>query len=457
MLNSFYQKSSLLTTLHAYFSDLKAAGLSKPMGLNYFWLCLALLVIGDRHSIRHLFEQFLGRVTKHSLNTFYRALAVIGNHLPQLEVRNLTYLLTLIPTTCQDLPLLLVLDDTVQPKFGHKFTGVKYLFDHAAHTGKRLVNAHDFVTLGLMIPTQRDQDDQPVYTFLPLATHLYQAEQATKYQQAAQMIKTTLKSIASDQQVFLLCDSWYPKAEINQLVMTQPNLAMIANVRKDTAMFGLPKRTGKRGRPRKYGDQIHLGNIALNLCSAGDQIGIVRCLTRLMPQPVYMIRVQRKTTCRLFMATCAPEELAAITTETLAVDPTQLTYRTPETSAPAPALRALAYYQKRWAIETYFYEMKTFWHFGDYAVRSVAKIEADHHLLNTAYTLMIVLPLTQPSLAFLVTKSLRERKLWLSRQIQAALFLASLARQVQRRLKTTPAKVVIQWLASCWSGVSEKL
>nr|WP_154646676.1 hypothetical protein [Loigolactobacillus coryniformis] len=52
--------------------------MSKPMGLNYFWLCLALLVIGDRHSIRHLFEQFLGRVTKHSLNTFYRALAVIG-------------------------------------------------------------------------------------------------------------------------------------------------------------------------------------------------------------------------------------------------------------------------------------------------------------------------------------------------------------------------------------------
>ena len=61
----------------------------------------------------------------------------------------------------------------------------------------------------------------------------------------------------SDRQVFLLCDSWYPKAEVAGLVDEFENLDIICNARIDTVMYDLPpERTGKRGRSRKYGDRV---------------------------------------------------------------------------------------------------------------------------------------------------------------------------------------------------------
>ncbi|QEA53012.1 hypothetical protein [Loigolactobacillus coryniformis] len=60
--------------------------------------------------------------------------------------------------------------------------------------------------------------------------------------------------------------------------------------------------------------------------------------------------------------------------------------------------------KKLYPKETLFYEMKTFWHFADHTVRSVAKIEACQHLLNTVYTLMLTLPLAHPELVFLTVK-----------------------------------------------------
>jgi len=52
--------------------------------------------------------------------------------------------------------------------------------------------------------------------------------------------------------VFLLCDSWYPKAEATELVNQFENPDIICSVCIDTVMYGLPPAlTGKRGRPEK--------------------------------------------------------------------------------------------------------------------------------------------------------------------------------------------------------------
>lgn len=113
--------------------------------------------------------------------------------------------------------------------------------------------------------------------------------------------------------------------------------------------------------------------------------------------------------------------------------------------------------KKLYSKETLFYEIKTFWHFDDYAVRSVAKIESYQHLLNTVYTSMITLPLEHPELVFLTVNSLHERRLWLSHQIQTALFFDSLARYEQSRLKRLQFKIIVRILDPCWSAIGEKL
>lgn len=46
--------------------------------------------------------------------------------------------------------------------------------------------------------------------------------------------------IGSSRQVFLLCDSWYPKAEVAGLINEFGNLGIICNARVDTAMYELP-------------------------------------------------------------------------------------------------------------------------------------------------------------------------------------------------------------------------
>ena len=49
-----------------------------------------------------------------------------------------------------------------------------------------------------------------------------------------------MKTIGPERQVILLCDSWYPKAEVTALVEPFENLEMVCNARVDTALYGLP-------------------------------------------------------------------------------------------------------------------------------------------------------------------------------------------------------------------------
>lgn len=63
------------------------------------------------------------------------------------------------------------------------------------------------------------------------------------------------------------------------------NLEMVwvCNARVDTALYGLPPaKTGKKGRPRKHGERIHLDEVILNEPeSGGGLIGVVPVMTNL--------------------------------------------------------------------------------------------------------------------------------------------------------------------------------
>lgn len=70
--------------------------------------------------------------------------------------------------------------------------------------------------------------------------------------------KTLLRVIAplfEGFQTSLLMDSWYMRCTLISYALDR-GLQVIGQVRRDTALFHLPERTGKRGRPRKYGEKV---------------------------------------------------------------------------------------------------------------------------------------------------------------------------------------------------------
>lgn len=448
MLNSSYQKLVTVTTLHRFFESVFGpVKFSKPTLHGAFSLLLAFLVVTDNFAVKHLYERFLRQSTPHSLNSIYYLLNVIGGKLHQLELANLKQLLTLVPEDCQGQPWYLALDDTIQPKFGTHFDAVKILFDHARHTGQELVNAHSFVTLGLIIPTGLDAQGQPDYTFFPIASHLYRAKvDHSKHQQAAELIEQVLTIVPESQQLILLCDSWYPKAQINQTVQAHSNLELIANVRKDTCLYGLPvqPKVRHRGRPRKYGTAFKATDITLTSTDQQDSYGMVRCLTKLFGiQPVYVIRRQHGNSERLFLTTIDPNELKS------SFDLDQ--------SDPAPAQTILKSYSLRWRIETYFYEQKTFWHFGEYQLRRFDEIEAYHFLVNQAYTWMQILPLKMVQFKDWKTLSLRERRNRIGQRIQAEIFIERFRQKAQTCQKTLRLEIILPLMDSCAQILGEKL
>ena len=72
-------------------------------------------------------------------------------------------------------------------------------------------------------------------------------KEQTKLAMAADMVKEVIKIIGSQRNVCLFRDSWYPKAEITEPPQQYDNLALICNIRHDTALYDLPPaKTGKK-------------------------------------------------------------------------------------------------------------------------------------------------------------------------------------------------------------------
>jgi hypothetical protein len=90
---------------------------------------------------------------------------------------------------------------------------------------------------------------------IPLLSRLMRVDGNTSKLAAA---KTLLRVIApvfvGEKPVFTLVDSWYMKWPYLRYVL-ELGFHSIGQVRRDTALHTLPTSTGKRGRPKKYGDK----------------------------------------------------------------------------------------------------------------------------------------------------------------------------------------------------------
>ena len=169
--------------------------------------------------------------------------------------------------------------------------------------------ANCMVSLLLSFPVY--QDGKILYLSVPVGYRLWNKEKS-KLALAAELVAQAMKTIGEERQVILLCDSWYPKAEVAALVEQFENLEMVCNARVDTALYGLPPaKTGKKGRPRKRGSRIRLEDVVLNEPESGDWlIGMMPVITNLWKgKMVYALVTAPKNgkgSRRLFLCTADP-------------------------------------------------------------------------------------------------------------------------------------------------------
>jgi len=177
-----------------------------------------------------------------------------------------------IPSPLTDGRLLVALDDFVNPKTGRKIFGCSHIFDHAAKTNQsKYPWAQNVVLVGLL---KRIKDR---WACLPLAHKFYLPKKAiaskfdnmnipgeatlfqTKLEQSAEMLVQLAHHFVGVP-LTVVCDSWFGNNGLFKPVRKHlgDSFHLLSRLRSNTVLYNMtPKRTtGKRGRPRKYGNRL---------------------------------------------------------------------------------------------------------------------------------------------------------------------------------------------------------
>lgn len=279
MYRLLYLKNSVFNRLFLYFQDYFSKA-SKPTACNLFLLVISILTLDIFRSVRFAHNHVISKLSDTSLNAFYYTLKTDAYDHSVWNDITVSEALRAVPCPLETQPIFLSIDDTMVEKSGEHFELCSKLYDHAAHNGSNYLNGHCMVSLLLSFPVY--QEGKILYLSVPVGYRLWDKEKS-KLALAAELVAQAMKTIGLRRQVLLLCDSWYPKAEVTALVEQFDNLEMVCNVRADTVLYGLPPaKTGKKGRPRKRGDRISLDEIVLSEPKSGDWlIGMMPVITNL--------------------------------------------------------------------------------------------------------------------------------------------------------------------------------
>lgn len=150
-----------------------------------------------------------------------------------------------VPEQLKGLPLFLSIDDTMVEKESEKFELHSRLFDHTAHNGSNYLDGHCMVAS--CCRSLSCLTDPSAICLSRWATS-FGTKKQTKLEIAAGMVRRAMGRIGPDRQVFLLCDSWYPKRCVASLVDEFPNLDVICNARIDIVIYDLPPKWTVYGR-----------------------------------------------------------------------------------------------------------------------------------------------------------------------------------------------------------------
>ena len=425
--------------VYAYFKTF-----STPTIETLFLLVLSILTMESATSIRFLYKHFLSKITEKSLNAFYYACSYAKVDYSNFMNVTASIALKLIPNTLLSQPVFLCVDDTMVAKFGKKFENVSVLFDHAAHNGSNYLNGHCFVSLLLCIPVW--SKEKISYLSIPLGYRMWN-KQESKLELAAKMVRQVMPVFSEKKNVILLFDSWYAKQNLVSMVEEYSNLDIICNARADSVLYDLaPPKTGKRGRPAKYGKRLSIQeDFSLSEEKIGDYyIGVRKVLTNLFDSRevlAYVTSSERENTSkRLFFSTIFPEQLQifCVWQEKAPLN---------QTGSDRMKYIPLFLYAFRWKIEVSYYEQKTFWSLCNYMLRSQKGIELFVNLINITYCAMKILPYKDSLFADFKQESVQEFRFVLNQKIREQIFYAYLVKNIESAIKSNAVKNALkQWI-----------
>jgi len=390
---------------------------------SFSWIIISIISFDQVQSIRFIWKHFISKYKKDSLNSLYYFLSYSSWNLNNLMIKTTEIALSLIPENLADEKIYLIIDDTLQEKFGDKFAGCQSFFDHVGRNNSSYLKGNSFVALAISIPVSAGEDEIN-YLSIPLGFRLYKKEKS-KLTIARELILNIIKLI-DDKQAVILCDSWYSKGDVIDTVEEFENIEFVGAVRKDTAFFDLPpEHNGKRGRPRKYGDKLSLKDLEYE--KTGDYYIASKIVkTRLFDDPVEIVVTLKELegfkSPRVYINTDTESEslkdcfLSAVRAENYSDQ------KNGSTMSEVPVLKE---YRLRWNIEIIFYELKTFWSFGNYMVVKEKGIEAYINLLATAYTIVKCYPFMIENKEEFINLSPQQIKNNLSRYLREELILGS--------------------------------
>lgn len=195
---------------------------------------------------------------------FYYFLAAVGRCAESIARQLLWLLVELLPSKG---PLIFALDDTPTKRYGRHVQGAGFHHNPTpGPAGQKLLYGHLWVTLAWIV-------QHPLWGTigLPVLARLYvrQAEVRTlpyrwrfrtKLELAKHLALWATDALAFlGRQLWFIIDGGYVKRPFLQVAKERPNVVIIGRLRRDAALYNVPKEVpaGRRGRgrPRKYGER----------------------------------------------------------------------------------------------------------------------------------------------------------------------------------------------------------
>lgn len=237
----------------------------------------------------------------------------------------------------------LVIDDTVVFRSSKKAPDCKYHHQHGNKPNRpKFVLGQGWVTLSAVV------EKGARCWSIPLLSRLSRKVGNTNKLQTTKTLLRAIRGIFPHTTV--LMDSWYMRRVLVQYLIEQEH-EVIGQVRKDTALYAEPKPTGKRGRPRKYGEKYDAERVKqlpehrCRLWLYGEErtvryrsvLAKARFLEGLLVRAVW-VRFEDKDSGEL----SAPRLIIA-------------------TDTALSAREVICHYEKRWSIEPMFGQLKNSW------------------------------------------------------------------------------------------------
>lgn len=264
----------------------------------------------------------------------------------------------------------LIFDDTFIYRNSQKAPGSAVFHQHGNKANRpTYARGQCWVSMALSITTGRK------HSAIPLLSRLMRVDGNTSKLSAAKTLVRVIAPVFSGKKTLVLMDSWYMKWPFLSYLIER-GLIAIGQVRKDTALYDLPIKTGKKGRPAKYGKK-YTSEIVAGLEEVREEVFLYG----------------KKQLVRYRTAVCLARFLKGKSVRAVWMqfeDSNGNLSKTKLLLSTSPELSArelFTFYARRWSIEDLFNQMKNNWGWKEAWQQSRQVLHRWTQILSVAYAL----------------------------------------------------------------------